>query len=118
MKRAFQMNPMKKVMVFSGLIMAPLLIALAIWLGPHVIEAFTVQKYLAGFEKIQGAKTPLTIAQVEDVLGSPTRTEQSESADQTIHGAVYHYATYGTDIKIVFVNGAVFRTEFLPGAKS
>jgi hypothetical protein len=112
------MSAIKRVLLISSFASAPLVIAAAIWLVPAVIEAFQNQKYLSGFEKINEAKTPLTIAQVEEAMGRPAHIDESESADQTITGMVYHYPAHGEDMKVVFVHGVVLRTEFTPTAKS
>jgi hypothetical protein len=114
------MNPMKKVMIFSALIMAPIVIALAIWLVPAVLTAEKSAKFMSAFEKIHETKPPLSIAQVEQLMGRPATIEQSETADQTITGTVYHYPypAHGQDFKVVFVNGVVFGTQFIPLAKS
>ena len=85
------MNPMKKVMIFSALIMAPIVIALAIWLIPAVLLAFKAAKFMSDFQKINETKPPLTIAQVEQLKGPPLRIEHSESTGVT--GDVYHYST-------------------------
>jgi hypothetical protein len=105
MKHAFQMNPMKKVMVFSALIMAPIVVALAIRFVPAFLMAERSAKFLSAFEKIHDTKPPLSIAQVEQLMGQPTRIEQAETADQAINGAVYHYPTdpIGGDFRVVFI---------------
>ena len=114
------MSAMKKVMIFSALIMAPIVLALAIWLGSAVLTAFSNAKFMSSFEKIHETKPPLSIAQVEQLMGRPANIEQSESADQTVTGAVYHYPhpEHGQDFKVIFVNGVVFGTQFVPIAKS
>src|ERR1700682_2579375 len=106
------MSAMKKIMIFSALITAPIVIALAIWLGLAVLTAFKATKFMSSFEKINETKPPLTMAQVEQFMGQPLRIEQSESADQTIKGEVYHYPTFppGGDFRVIFVNGVVFHT--------
>jgi hypothetical protein len=106
------MSPLKKIMIFSALIMAPIVIALAIWLIPAVLMAEKSAKFMSTFEKINETKPALTIAQVEQLMGRPLRIEQSETADQTVTGEVYHYPTYppGGDFKVIFVNGVVFGT--------
>ncbi len=118
MKPSNPMNAKKQVMIFSGLIMAPLVIALVIWVVPAVIQAYQDARYMAGFQKINEARTPLTIAQVEQVMGTPTHVEQSESADQTVTGTVYHYPAHGQDMNVIFVNGVVFGTKFVATTKS
>jgi hypothetical protein len=117
------MNPMKKVMIFSALIMAPIVIALAIWLVPAGITAYKAQWFMSAFEKINYSKPPLTKTQVEQLMGRPIRIEQSESADQTVTGAVYHYpiSPPGRDVRdfqVIFVNGVVFHTAIPSPTKS
>ncbi len=106
------MSPRKKVMIFSGLIMAPILIAVAIWLIHALVMGRSAINFVSDFKKISETKPPLSIAQVEQLMGAPLRIEQSESTDQTITGAVYHYATFpaGGDFQVIFVNGVVFHT--------
>jgi len=106
------MSPMKKVMIFSALIMAPIVIALGIWLGSVVLTAENSAKFLSAYQTIHETKPPLSISQVEQLMGQPLRIEQSESADQTVSGAVYHYPTYppGGDFQVIFVHGVVFST--------
>ena len=106
------MTPMKKVMIFSALIFAPIVIALAVWLGSAVLTAERSAKFMSAFETIHETKPPLSIAQVEQLMGRPASIEHSESSDQTITGEVYHYPTYpsGGDFQVVFINGVVFRT--------
>jgi hypothetical protein len=106
------MNPMKKIMIFSALITAPIVLAVVIWLASSVLLAFKAAKFMSDFQKINETKPPLSIAQVEQLMGPPISIEQSETADQTITGAVYHYPTYppGGDFKVIFVNGVVLNT--------
>jgi len=63
-------------------------------------------------------KPGMTAAQVVALLGSPTRIDETQTADQTLTGKVYHYATPAGDGRIVFVNGIVFSSTILSGAKS
>ena len=106
------MSPMKKIRIFSALVMALIVIALAIWLVPAMLMAEKSAKFLSAFEKIHQTQPPLSIAQVEQLVGRPASIEQSETADQTVSGEVYHYPTYppGGDFHVIFVNGVVFRT--------
>jgi hypothetical protein len=57
--------------------------------------------------------------QVETLLGQPTRIEQAEVPDMSgiISGKVYHYTSTQGDAQVVFVNDAVFKTEFVPEGK-
>ena len=108
------MTPQKKVAIFSALILAPLVIAVLIYL----IHYATVANRKAAASDILGAKIPMTVAQVEKEMGSPAAIEQSETSDQTINGTVYHYPLPEGDMKVVFVNGIVFHAELVPKAKS
>ncbi len=112
------MNPMKKVMIFSGLIMAPIVTALVIWCISSVLLAFKAAKFMSDFQKIHETRPPLTIAQVEQLKGQPLRIEHSESTG--VVGDTYHYSTYpvGGDFQVIFVNGVVFRTAYPVPAKS
>jgi hypothetical protein len=114
------MSPLKKIMIFSALITAPIVIALAVWLVPAVLMAEKSAKFMSAFEKINKTKPALTVAQVEQLMGRPTSIEQSETADQTVSGEVYHYPTYppGGDFKVIFVNGVVFHTAIPATTKS
>jgi hypothetical protein len=104
------MNPMKKVMIFSGLIMAPIVIVLALWFIHVLAVAGKSSKFLFDFEKIRETKPPLTTAQVEQLMGQPLRIDHAESTG--IVGEVYHYPTYppGGDFQVIFINGVVFQT--------
>jgi hypothetical protein len=117
------MSPMKKIAIFSALMMMPLVIAVVIWLGLAVLTAFNAAKFLTDFQKINETKPPLTIAQVEQLMGPPASIEQSGSADQTVTGEVYHYPTHPPggevqDFRVIFVNGVVFHTAISPYIKS
>ena len=117
------MSPMKKVMIFSALIMAPIVIAVAVWFGLVVLTAFNAAKFLTDFQKIHETKPPLTVAQVEQLMGPPASIEQSESTDQTVTGEVYHYPVTAPggqpqDFRVIFVNGVVFNTAIPSSTKS
>ena len=114
------MTPMKKIMIFGALGMAPIVIALAVWFVSVILVAEKSAKFLSDFQKIHETKPPLSITQVEQLMGQPLRIEQSESADQTVTGEVYHYPTYpsGGDFQVIFVNGVVFNTAIPSPAKS
>ena len=112
------MNPIKKVMIFSALIMAPIVIAVAIWLGSAVLMAVHSAKFLSDFEKIDETKPPLSTDQVEQLMGRPLRIEHAESTG--LVGDVYHYSTSPLtgDFRVIFVNGVVFRTMIPSATKS
>jgi hypothetical protein len=69
-------------------------------------------------DKIAQIKPAMTADQVEAILGRPASIEQSETADQTISGEVDHYPAPNGEGRVIFVNHAVFKAEFVPGAKS
>ena len=72
-----------------------------------------------GLESKMGLVKPgMKTDQVVALLGSPTRIDETQTADQTLTGEVYHYATPAGDGRIVFVNGIVFSANILSGAKS
>jgi len=52
----------------------------------------------------------MTVNEVEQVLGRPTRIDHAEITSLT--GDVYHYVSARGDAQVVFVNGTVFRTQF------
>ena len=63
----------------------------------------------ARLEKIdEGMKTDEVVAQ----LGQPTRIDHAEITGLT--GDVYHYISNGGDARVIFVNGSVFNTQFVP----
>jgi hypothetical protein len=101
---------MKKLLILTGIV----IFAVA---GTVAFKTFSDAQKLGIFSKIQDSKPPLTVAEVEKLMGSPTHIEHSETTGIT--GDVYHYPSpTGADMKIVFVNGIVFHTEYITGAKS
>jgi len=66
-------------------------------------------------DKMAQIKPPMNQEQVEAILGRPASIDQSETADQTISGEVDHY--YGSlgEGRVIFVNHAVFKAEFISG---
>ncbi len=72
----------------------------------------------AAFSKVEDSNPPLSLAQVEQLMGQPARMEQSASLDQAVTGEVYHYPYRDSDMKVVFVNGTVFKAELVSGNKS
>jgi hypothetical protein len=64
--------------------------------------------------KISQVKPGMKAAQVETILGRPAHIDQAETTG--LRGEVYDYpGTVGTG-RVIFLNGAVFKAEFLPGA--
>jgi hypothetical protein len=68
--------------------------------------------------KMAQIKPAMKADQVEAILGRPAIIEQSETADQSLSGEVDHYPAPNGEGRVVFVNHAVFKAEFVPGAKS
>jgi hypothetical protein len=58
-----------------------------------------------------GMKTDDVVAQ----LGQPARIDHAEITGLT--GDAYHYVSAQGDAKVVFINGAVFATQFVPGGQ-
>ncbi len=56
--------------------------------------------------------------QVQALLGKPTRIDETQTADETLTGQVYYYATPAGEGRVVFVNGIVFSSGILSGTKS
>jgi hypothetical protein len=69
-------------------------------------------------DKMAQIKPPMTQEQVEAILGRPASIDQSETADQTISGEVDHYPAPNGEGRVIFVNHAVFKAEFIPQTKS
>jgi SmpA / OmlA family len=69
-------------------------------------------------DKIAEIKPAMNTSQVEAILGRPTSIEQSETADQTLSGEVDHYPAPNGEGRVIFVNHAVFKAEFVSGTKS
>jgi hypothetical protein len=69
-------------------------------------------------DKMAQIKPAMSQDQVEAILGRPARIDQSETADQTISGEVDHYPGSDGEGRVIFVNHAVFKAEFVSGAKS
>ena|SRR5258706_7731319 len=95
----------KKAMGFLALSVVPVL-AIGYWTYGTLSEGVTV----AAFSKIQDSRPPLRTDDVVKLLGQPSRIEQSENTGVT--GEVYYYPWRNNEMKIVFVNGAVFHAEY------
>ena len=83
-----------------------------------VVLALTACSSAVTPDKMAQIKPAMNASQVETILGRPASIEQSETADQTISGEVDHYPAPNGEGRVVFVNHAVFKAEFIPGAKS
>ena len=100
------MSMKMKVAIVAAIIVAPIVI----WFLTVAVAAEKSAKFMSDFEKIHDRKSPLTTAQVEQIMGQPLRIEHAETTGIT--GDVYHFPTYppGGDFQVIFVNGTVFNT--------
>jgi SmpA / OmlA family len=69
-------------------------------------------------DKMSQIKPAMSQDQVQAILGRPARIDQSETADQTLNGEVDHYPAPNGEGRVIFLNHAVFKAEFVSGAKS
>jgi outer membrane protein assembly factor BamE (lipoprotein component of BamABCDE complex) len=67
-------------------------------------------------DKISQIKPDMKVDQVTAILGQPTRIEHAETTQS--QGDVYYYAVHNGTGRVIFLNNAVFKAEFVPGAKS
>jgi len=68
-------------------------------------------------EKISQIKPAMKPAEVEAILGPPASIEHAETTGLT--GDLYHYPAPKGEGRVVFLNDAVFKAEFVPaGGKS
>jgi hypothetical protein len=66
-------------------------------------------------ENIARIRPAMNAGQVEAILGSPARIEQAETTG--LRGEVYHYPGPDGEGRVIFLNDAVFKAEFVPGGK-
>jgi hypothetical protein len=87
---------------------------------PLLVSAFALAACSSAVtpDKIAQIKPAMSQDQVEAILGRPARIEQSETTDQTISGGVDHYPAWNGEGRVIFVNHAVFKAEFVPEKKS
>ncbi|HUB66258.1 MAG TPA: hypothetical protein VL981_02080 [Candidatus Methylacidiphilales bacterium] len=68
-------------------------------------------------EKISQIKPAMKPDEVKAILGQPASIEHAETTGLT--GDLYHYPAQNGEGRVVFLNDAVFKAEFVPaGAKS
>ena len=67
-------------------------------------------------DKISQIKSGMKIDQVEVLLGQPAHIDHAETTGLT--GDVYHYPAANGEGRVVFLNDAVFKAEFVPVGKS
>jgi hypothetical protein len=101
------MNPMQKVALFGAAAMTLPVLAFAFF----IVHGIADNMRLSAFNQIGNAKPPLAQADVEKLLGRPASIDASASTDQAVTAAVYHYPGPKGDMKVIFVNGTVFKTE-------
>lgn len=68
--------------------------------------------------KIAQVTPGMKAEQVERILGRPARIDQAETPDQTLSGEVDYYPAPNGEGRVVIVNHAVFKADFVPGARS
>jgi hypothetical protein len=105
------MTATKKVMIFSAMVAAPPVLATVLWLVLVFWKAEHAAKFQSEFSTLQDGKSKMSTAQVENLLGQPSRIEHAESTGITADA--YHYPTYppGGDLKVVLINGILNHTE-------
>ena len=90
--------------------------------GLLCVSACVIALVMMAPDRLLRNKPGMSADQVEAILGRPASIEQSATADQTLSGEIDHYPSRfpakGGDCRVIFVNHTVFKTEFLPGAKS
>jgi hypothetical protein len=68
-------------------------------------------------DKISQIKPAMKPSEVEAILGRPASIEHAETTGLT--GDLYHYPASNGEGRVVFLNDAVFKAEFVPaGGKS
>jgi hypothetical protein len=67
-------------------------------------------------ERMSQIKPAMKVDQVEAILGRPASIDQSETTG--LRGEVYHYPAPSGEGRVIFLNDAVFKAEFVPGGKS
>jgi hypothetical protein len=67
-------------------------------------------------DKMAQVKSGMNATQVQALLGRPARIDQSETTGLT--GEVDYYPAPQGEGRVIFLNNAVFKAEFVPGAKS
>jgi len=68
-------------------------------------------------EKMAQIKPAMKTDQVVALLGQPAHIDQSQTSDQLLSGEVYRYPAPDGEGRVVFINGAVFQAQFVPGGK-
>jgi hypothetical protein len=100
---------MKKLFILASIL-------LIIGLSIPAYFTFAAAERTAAFSKVQDSRPPLKVEEVVKLLGQPERIDHAETTG--MQGDVYYYSrSNGTDC-VIFINSAVFKAEFVPGAKS
>jgi hypothetical protein len=66
-------------------------------------------------EKMAQVKPSMKADQVEAILGKPAHIDQAETTG--LKGEVYHYPAANGEGRVIFLNDAVFKAEFVPGGE-
>jgi hypothetical protein len=66
-------------------------------------------------EKMAQIKPAMKVEQVEAILGQPAHIDQAETTG--LRGEVYHYPGTNGEGRVIVLNDAVFKSEFVPGGK-
>ncbi len=103
------MNGVRKL---AGWVFAAALAGIAVLLYPTYLQG---QK-AAAFYKIAQTKPPLSVSDVEKLVGQPSHIEHADSTGLTAEA--YYYPNGDRDLKVVFVNGVVFHTDLVAAPKS
>ena len=67
-------------------------------------------------DKMAQIKPSMKTDQVTALLGQPARIDHAETTG--LRGDVYHYPSATGEGRVIFLNDAVFKAEFVTGAKS
>ena len=67
-------------------------------------------------QKIREVKPSMSVPQVETLLGRPSHIDEAETTG--LRGQVYDYTSSHGEGRVVFLNDAVFKAEFIPEVKS
>jgi hypothetical protein len=85
------------------------------FLGLGASLALTACSSSISAEKISRIKPAMNAAQVEAILGRPAHIDQAETVG--LRGEVYDYPGPRGEGRVIFLNDAVFKAEFVPGEK-
>jgi hypothetical protein len=67
-------------------------------------------------QKMAQVHPGMKVEVVEAILGRPDHIDQAETTG--LRGEVYYYPGTAGEGRVIFLNDAVFKAEFVPGGKS